>query len=72
LGVRLTVQSPRRTILTAPLIELNHCALCLTDRRLLLMTTSSYRLGTNNGKADLLDHPANTSPTKASLLMISK
>jgi hypothetical protein len=35
------------------------------------MTTSSYMPGTDNGKADLLDHHANTLPTYASLLMIS-
>ena len=35
------------------------------------MTSSSYMPGTDNGKADLLDHLANTLPTYASLLMIS-
>ncbi len=35
------------------------------------MTTSSYMPGTDNGKADLLDHLANTLSTYASLLMIS-
>ena len=34
------------------------------------MTTSSYMPGTDNGKADMLDHLANTLPTYASLLMI--
>jgi hypothetical protein len=34
------------------------------------MTTSSYMPGTDNGKADLLDHLADTLPTYASLLMI--
>jgi hypothetical protein len=43
----------------------------LTERSLLLMTTSSYMPGTDNVKADLLDHLANTLPTYASLLMIS-
>lgn len=32
------------------------------------MTTSSYTLGADNGEADLLDPPANTSPTYAALL----
>ena len=35
------------------------------------MTTSSYMPGTDNGKADLLDHLANTLTTPAPLLMIS-